>query len=601
MVLLLRVPFLNQAIQGDDFYYLKGAEHALIDPLHPLHARYVFQGDRLDMRGHPHGPMNPWMLAAVVAVTGGENEIPLHAAYALFSILAALAMFAIARRFTERAFEATLLLVVTPAFVINGNSLETDVPHLAFFLTSIALFLYGRYALAALAAVLAALTAYQAVMLAPIILLFEWRSRKAGWWKAALVALAAPAAVGAFQAFERLSSGALPAQVLAGYLSTYGLQTLRMKMLNAVDLTGHIAWVVCPALAVAAFHKVNKWMLPVVLALGAAAATYDANPLFWVSFAIGTLVIACLLVDFGDVLGNWSTLFFAAALILFFAGSARYLLPVAAPIAILTAMRVGRKWLYAGAAASAVISVSLAIVNYQHWDGYRQIKADAPRVFVNGEWGLRHYLESAGALPVEKGQTFREGDVIISTGYTDPVPNVLLAPLGTREITSAIPLRIVGLGAKSGYSSVAFGLRPFDVSTAPLDRVRIEAVREKKATLSVLKIGTPEAAAQIISGIYNNDRWTGEKATVILKRPPGAATVEASFYIPPQSPARGAGLWANGVLLKHESYPGTGVQKIAAPAPEGESLTVTLAIDRTFVVPPDQRQLGVLLTEIGIR
>ncbi len=32
IVLLLRVPFLNQAIQGDDVYYLYGAEHTQIEP-----------------------------------------------------------------------------------------------------------------------------------------------------------------------------------------------------------------------------------------------------------------------------------------------------------------------------------------------------------------------------------------------------------------------------------------------------------------------------------------------------------------------------------------------------------------------------------------
>ena len=35
LVLLIRLPFLNQAIQGDDHIYLTEAQHALIDPLHP--------------------------------------------------------------------------------------------------------------------------------------------------------------------------------------------------------------------------------------------------------------------------------------------------------------------------------------------------------------------------------------------------------------------------------------------------------------------------------------------------------------------------------------------------------------------------------------
>jgi hypothetical protein len=91
-VVLMRLPFLNQAIQGDDVYYLAAAEHAQIDPLHPNDVRYVFQGDRVDLRGHPHGPLNPWALGALLAVFGDVREVPFHAAYIVFSLIAAAAM-----------------------------------------------------------------------------------------------------------------------------------------------------------------------------------------------------------------------------------------------------------------------------------------------------------------------------------------------------------------------------------------------------------------------------------------------------------------------------------------------------------------------------
>ena len=57
VVLLLRAAFLNQAIQGDDVYYLAGAEHAQIEPAHPNHVRYMYLGNLVDMRGHPHPPL----------------------------------------------------------------------------------------------------------------------------------------------------------------------------------------------------------------------------------------------------------------------------------------------------------------------------------------------------------------------------------------------------------------------------------------------------------------------------------------------------------------------------------------------------------------
>jgi 4-amino-4-deoxy-L-arabinose transferase-like glycosyltransferase len=140
IVLCLRLPFLNQPVQGDDPYYLAGAEHAQIDPLHPSHAKYLFQGDLVDMRGHPHGPLDSWILAALLAVVGDVREVPFHLFYSLFSILAALAMWSLARRFSERPFWATLLFLAVPAFVVNGNSFEADLPFLALWMTAIALF-----------------------------------------------------------------------------------------------------------------------------------------------------------------------------------------------------------------------------------------------------------------------------------------------------------------------------------------------------------------------------------------------------------------------------------------------------------------------------
>jgi hypothetical protein len=50
-VLAIRLPFLTQPIQGDDIYYLFGAQHAQIEPLHPKHTAYAFQGDVVSMRG----------------------------------------------------------------------------------------------------------------------------------------------------------------------------------------------------------------------------------------------------------------------------------------------------------------------------------------------------------------------------------------------------------------------------------------------------------------------------------------------------------------------------------------------------------------------
>ena len=606
LVLLARAPFLHQAIQGDDFYYLKGAEHALIDPLHPGHARYVFQGQLVDMRGHPHPPLNAAWLGALVWAFGGEPEIGLHAAYILFSLGAAAAALAIARRFTERAYWATALFLLTPAFVVNGNSLEADLPFAACWLASIAFFVYGRWWLAAAVGALAGLAAYQAVILTPVLGWLVWRKHRnqPGAWAAML---AAPAAIGVWSLFERLSSGALPATVLAGYMQTYNLQAAAKKLQNAGALTGHLAWLAGPALAAAAFWRGPRWARFAAVAVALAAAVADRNPLFWISCGIGVLVLIASLRALDDFLGWWIAVFFAGALVIFFAGSQRYLLPIVLPVAILVSRRLDGRWLGWGAAAQALVSFGLALVNYQHWDGYRQFaRSLAPeiarhRTWTNAEWGFRHYLEAEGAAPLVDGRGMWSGDLLITSAYAAPPQAGPSAVIASRAITSPIPLRIAAPGVDSAYSSISFGLAPFGVSTAPMDRVNAVLISAVKAELATLTIGTPEAASQIIAGVFNNDRWMSERATVVLKRPPTATRLEARIFIPAAAPARTVKLYAGDRLVAEQTYPGPGAYTIEGPAPEGDPLTAAVVVDRTFSVPPDTRQLGVLLLSVGVR
>jgi hypothetical protein len=613
LVLLLRLPFLNQAIQGDDLYYLIGAQHALIDPLHPTHARFMFLGEMVDMRGFSHPPLNAWILTGLLAAIGDVREVLFHLAYILFSVLAALSMWSLARRFCEKPFLATLLFLAVPAFVVNGGSLESDLPFLAFWMMAVALFvkavdedsraaLYGS----AVAGALAGLAAYQAVFLVPILALYVWQKRPR-WYEAWVATLAAPLAIGAWQLFELITSGPVPAAVLAGYLGTHGFQSLAQKSRNVVALVVHSGWIVSPLLVLAGFVRGSKWRWILAALISAAGALYDPNPLFWASLGCGVLVLSsCVGRDF---LGAWVLLFFAGALAVFFAGSARYLLPIAAPVAILAARRCGTATMVAGFALQMALSLGLAVVNYQHWDAYRQFAESLSRetadhrVWIDGDWGLRFYLEREGALALPLGQVLQSGEMVVSSVLANPLPvTAPLAPFAQMEIRPWIPLRIVALDGRSAYSSASSrGLLPFEISTAPIDRVSANAVIEHQPQLSYLNPHDPAAASQIVSGLFP-DGWMTEQATVVLKRPASAADLRAVIYIPDSSPARRVTMFADGQRVAEAIYAAPGSYSLEAPLPSGpERTTVTLTVDKTFSVPGDQRRLGAIINGIGFR
>jgi hypothetical protein len=492
------------------------------------------------------------------------------------------------------------LFIAVPAFVVNGNSLETDLPFLAFWMAAVALFVGQDGILrggwqppparradcqsarrlticptgSAICMALAALTAYQAVLLTPILAVYVWlfhRRDRTRW----LTLLVPPLTVAAWQLFERLSTGALPAAVLNGYLATY--QTLDAKLASALALTIHSWFIVFPALVPPAF--ILAWR-----------RRREPDTLF-------------LLV--------WIGIFFAGALVIFFAGSARYLLPMAAPVALL-ASRLRPRWLAAGFALQLALGLSLAAVNYQHWAGYREfaesLRAPAAghRVWIDGEWGLRFYLESDGALPLKKTQRLRPGDIVVSSDLGASVnPVAPFAPLRTAEIRPALPLRLIGLESHSGYSTVSRGFWPFGISAGPIDRLRAREVAERHPTLAYLPMNAPQAADQIVAGIFsledNRFRWMSRSAVVALASPPAALPLRAMFTIPPQARARRVTLLLDGHEVASQTYPAPGTYTLESPPlrAAGAVATVEIAVDQTFFAPPDSRELGMVLAGVG--
>ncbi len=608
------MPFLNQAFQGDDVLYLTEAAHAQIEPLHPKHTEYVFMGRDIDMRGQSHPPLNAWFLALLIAIGHGVAEIPFHAAYILFSLLAAFSALALARRFSPHPLLATLLFCAAPAFVINGTSLEADVPFVALWLLSTALFVFavdrGSVALLAgsvLAMALTALTAYQSVLLVPILFVY---GRK---WRTACAASLTPIVVLlGWNAFERFSTGAMPAGVLANYMSSYGLEVFAQKIKSAVALTGHLAWLVLPTLWIPALPAV-----PFAACAAIAAAFYDWNPLFWASIGIGVGILVWCLRHWRDFLAQWVLIFFAGALVIFFAGSARYLLPIALPLAILASERVGTRLLAVSLGCGFALSLALAAVNYQHWDGYRQfargLQSDvqSKRVWINGEWGLRYYFESEGGLALHQGQAIHPGEMVVASELSYPIPFTsgggVLAQVAQHTITSSIPLRIVALDGRAAYSTTMHGLRPFDISGAPIDRLDAELMIGRKPTRTDLPMNAPEAAQQIVSGIYQLEggqwRWMSRSATVLLKPPPQPASLAVQFTIPAASPARRVEIAIDDRTVASQIYAGPGTYTLSSGAVtmNGDTAKVTIAVDKSFSAPGDSRELGIILSDVGFR
>lgn len=645
LVLLIRLPFLAQPIQGDDVYYLAMARNGLVDPLHPMQMGYVYQGQRIWMAGHSHPPLNNYILLLLLAMFGGVHEAAFHAVYIVFSLLAVGAVYFLARRLTPRPLLAAMLFLAVPAFVLSGNKLEADLPFLALWLLGFALFVYQRPLWAVLPLGLSGLAAYQAVFAAPILAWWFWQTKSSadsfqisngrwGWrqWPYLLAMIAPAVALGAWQLFEMASGAAMPAALLAGYHTSWNLGGVERRARNALALTIHLGWFLFPVLAVFVF-QLRRWVWTLLIfaisAVLTAAATdgYTLGEKLLVAVSLGVglcILIGALaklrtgLADPEKFLAAWVILFFAAALAAFYAGAARYLLPLAAPLALLAARAAAPSWLAAGVAAQLAFSLLLATAYYQYVSQYRDFAArvaplvESRRLWFNADWGLRYYLEAIGGEAVVADRPVLPQAALVSSRLGGMAAAQTLGQ--RREVlraeirSGAIPLTVVGVGSRSGNASAGFGLLPFDYGAHLLDEVVAEVVGVPEPTASYLTMAAPEAEDHLLLGFYqleqNQWRWIGPRAMAVLRAPDseaGSTLFELSVHIPETAPARIVTIHLDGKPLASETYPGPGTYTLraAATVTPSQAVTVEISVDQAFRVAGDSRDLGIIVTGLG--
>jgi hypothetical protein len=120
--------------------------------------------------------------------------------------------------------------------------------------------------------------------------------------------------------------------------------------------------------------------------------------------------------------------------------------------------------------------------------------------------------------------------------------------------------------------------------------------------LSYLNPRDPQAPAHILFGLFPEDGWMGERASVLLTTPEKVTSIEVVLYIPDTAPARHVQLLVDGQLLAPETFPSPGSYKLAVPFQSANpAATVTVVVDKTFTAPGDRRSLGVRIVGLGFR
>jgi hypothetical protein len=478
--LLLHVPFIKQPVQGDEVTYLDIAQQVFRQPLTPLNFSYVFQGRIVDAAGHPHPPLNAYILALIWIIRGHFSVVFFHACYLLFALGISFAAYALAARFTSQPLWAALLVAASPLVEVNTNTLAgTEAPGLAFLLIGAAAFLWRRFWIAGIALTLAGLTELQALALPPILLL-EYLVRRERPPRAAWLALAAPyVGLAGWQGLQWSLTGRLPGTVLLGNVESPALGQLSLKGSSALALLEHLGvlvtlvplalrrlWGVAFGVLAAALVHGYPWWERVLLLI---FVTLGVNALLWIWQARRS----------NPVLAGWCLLYFAFASVAFFAGAARYLLPLVAPMVLLFVLQFQNRprWLALALGVNLVLGLNVSFAAYEFARVYTQVPPPPGRTFlVNGDWGFRYYMLQHGGQMLEERSVPSPGEWIVSSELSlganyDSLAEETAVPMRTLDLPVRTPLRLVDRHAHSGFSSVSAGLLSFSFSRRPLDRI----------------------------------------------------------------------------------------------------------------------------------
>lgn len=479
--LLLHVPFLKQPVQGDEVHYLDMAVNVFKQPLTPLNFSFVFQGTPVDASGHPHPPLNAYIMTLPWLLIGHFSIVSFHAFYLLFALGISFAAYALASRYTTEPLWAALLVAASPLVQVNTNTLASpEAPGLALLLAGAVAFFWRRFWVAGIALSLAGLTSLQALALPPILLL-DYAVKRERPPRAAWLALGVPYVVlAAWEGLQWMLTGRLPVALLLGHVTGPTFGRLALKSASALALLQHLGvlvifvplafrrlWGLAPGLLAAVLVHDYPWWERVLLAVFIALGV---NALLWLWENRRRT----------PVLAGWCLLYFAFACVAFYAGASRYLLPLAAPMVVLFVQQCARRRLWMGLALawSIFLGLNISFAAFEFSRVYAEVEPPPGDTFlVNGEWGFRFYQLTRGGRMLETRSIPKRGEWIVSSdlslaGEYDSLAEETAVPLYSRELAVRSPLRLIDRVAHSGFSAVSAGLLPFSFSRGPLDRIR---------------------------------------------------------------------------------------------------------------------------------
>lgn len=527
--LLVTLPFVGRPFHMDDATFIELARARQTDALETVLEDYTFFGQENEYFLDTHPPLVPSFVALVIWISG-ESEIVMHMAFLIFPIIAALAMYFLARKYTGHALLASLMLVATPGVLVMSHGIMSDVPGLSMWLAAITLYIYGleRNSLRLMFICAIAITAglmisYQVLSIIPLLFAYMLLKRKSSLlavlpfvlplssfvsyavWHYFVLGMLPRLSYGVGEPlawYSIIQKGSSVFAVIGGAFIFFVL-LMRVFFFNRQDFTVYLALVI------------PVWVSQLVQYY-AGRSSLAAAVLFTLFIPLGILFLYRVFADgwqklrkdgFNMEAGTLLLLLWLGGVLFYLVvlmpyASVRYMLPAFPPMILLFVGLVEERFgtermawniMVAATLATAGAGIMVAGADYQlatankrfaENEGVRlgrQAESEGKKIWFVGEFGFRYYLEKQGYTELPRDKVIPEGDLIIQSPLADP--RKFSDDMKNRvEIVEKVsyegplPLRTVNFNANAGFYGHFWGILPFSVATGEIEEYLIYKV-----------------------------------------------------------------------------------------------------------------------------
>ena len=501
--------FSNRAVYIDENLFLSVARMKRDWGIFPS-GEWLFFGNVAPLAAHTHSPFGGYCLSLLFAVFGRFDEQAFRLVFgSLFSIVAVLSFYGLARRVSNHPGLLAFLFLCSPAFFVLSPTLMMDVPMLALLLAGLHTYLKGAEGsngwLWAAGSCFTVSVAFGYAALVPLVCLLAvalWKRRPLR----ELAAVAAPfGAVVLWATALTMHYGELPLIKTAQHFSRVG--SIGQNILATPSFLGGVT--LLPWLLLLLLFREDR--RSIFRLAGASIATAFLLSCFvgWITFRYGLWYVALAsagialillfarelpgLLQSRGILEAFVALSFPGVLLFFVVVgefiSARYLL-LGMPWLYLALFRTaGQRQLGVLIVGTATLSLAVAVADYRFVNAYRgwvtaniaAVEQEGVHVWNSGESGLRFYLEEGGAPTLSYVDSRPQGGdlVIRQRMFRYSLPErieTMLVTLKRWELTDRFPLRTFNQEAGAGFHGSGLGVVPFAVSRRPYDLVEVAQI-----------------------------------------------------------------------------------------------------------------------------